>query len=99
VRIRTALHQAYQELSTAFVEASTLSNDVLPGAQIVFDAENEGYREGKFGYLDVLDAQRTLFDVKGQYIEALVRYHKAVATVERLIGESLDLIQSNVQQK
>jgi len=99
VRIRTALHQAYQELSTAFVEVSTLSNDVIPGAQSAFDAENEGYREGKFGYLDVLDAQRTLFDVKGQYIEALKGYHKAVATVERLICESLDLIQSNVQQK
>jgi cobalt-zinc-cadmium efflux system outer membrane protein len=72
---------------------------VIPGAQSAFDAENEGYREGKFGYLDVLDAQRTLFDVKGQYIEALKGYHKAVATVERLICESLDLIQSNVQQK
>jgi cobalt-zinc-cadmium efflux system outer membrane protein len=99
VTVATALHEAYQVLSTAFVEVSTLSNDVLSGAQSAFDAENEGYREGKFGYLDVLDAQRTLFDVKGQYIEALARYHNAVATVERLIGESLDSVQSNVQQK
>ncbi len=99
VTVTTALHEAYQLLSATFIEATTLKNDVLPGAQSAFDAENEGYREGKFGYLDVLDAQRTLFDAKGQYIEALARYHKAVATVERLIGESLDLIQPNVQQK
>jgi cobalt-zinc-cadmium efflux system outer membrane protein len=89
VAIRTALHEAYQLLSTAFLKATNLKNDVLPGAQSVFDAVNEGYREGKFGYLDMLDAQRSLFDAKKQYIEALASYHKAEASIERLIGERL----------
>ncbi|MGI9078306.1 MAG: hypothetical protein ACR2G6_13410 [Gemmatimonadaceae bacterium] len=45
---------------------------------------------GKFGYLDVLDAQRTLIAAGGQYLRAIADYHKAVADVERLIGAPLD---------
>lgn len=98
VAIRTALHKAYQVLSTAFVKATNLKNDVVPGAQSVFDAVNEGYREGKFGYLDMLDAQRSLFDAKKQYIEALASYHKAETTIERLIGKSLRSIKHSAEQ-
>jgi outer membrane protein TolC len=38
-------------------------------------------------YLQVLDAQRTFFEIKRQYITALADYHKAKATIERLIGD------------
>ena len=31
--------------------------------------------QGKLDYLNVLDAQRTLFEANGQYIEALASYH------------------------
>jgi cobalt-zinc-cadmium efflux system outer membrane protein len=98
IAISTSLHEAYQVLSTAFVKATNLKNDVVPGAQSVFDAVNEGYREGKFGYLDMLDAQRSLFDSKKQYIEALASYHKAGTTIERLIGESLSSIKQAPEQ-
>jgi cobalt-zinc-cadmium efflux system outer membrane protein len=98
VSIVTDMHEAYQRLSVAFIESTTLRDDILPGAQSAFDAENEGYREGKFGYLDVLDAQRSLFDAKKQYIEALEEYHKAVAAIERLIAKSLNPIKNNVKQ-
>lgn len=89
VSVRAALVETYAELSTAFTEASTLRDAVLPGAQQAFDAAREGYRQGKFQFLDVLDAQRTLFEVRGQYIEALATYHQAVAALERLIGAPL----------
>jgi cobalt-zinc-cadmium efflux system outer membrane protein len=86
---RASLAEAYAALSSAFGEATTLKNEVLPGAQRAFDAASEGYWQGKFGFLDVLDAQRTLFEARGRYLEALVAYHQAVAEVERLIGEPL----------
>jgi cobalt-zinc-cadmium efflux system outer membrane protein len=44
---------------------------------------------GRFGLLDVLDAQRTLMAVGGQYVRALSEYHQAVVRVERLIGAPL----------
>jgi cobalt-zinc-cadmium efflux system outer membrane protein len=86
IAVRTALSEAAGRLSAGFAEATVLRGDVLPGAQSAFDAATEGYHEGKFDYLDVLDAQRTLFEAKGQYIDSVAAYHKARADVERLIG-------------
>ena len=98
-RVLTALAEAYQSLSSAFMEATVLKNEVLPGAQSAFEAENEGFRQGKFGYLDVLDAQRTLFEARSKYIESLASYHKAVADVERLIGDRLESVMRKPEQK
>ena len=90
VRIQNELSGSYQSLSTAFFEATALKNEVLPGAQSAFDAASEGYRQGKFSYLDVLDAQRTLIEAKIKHLEALSAYHKAKTDIERLIGEELE---------
>jgi cobalt-zinc-cadmium efflux system outer membrane protein len=89
VRISTAFAEAYQTLATAYNEGMVLQATVLPAAQSAFEAATEGYRQGKFGFLDVLDAQRTLFETRGQYLDALATYHKAVADVEQLIGQEL----------
>ncbi len=88
-QVRTALADAYGALASAFGEATRLQSEVLPGAQQAFDAVSEGYRQGKFGFLEALDAQRALFEARGRYLEVLAAYHKAVATVERVIGEPL----------
>ena len=90
VRVTTALSDAYQALSTASIEATTLAEKVLPAATQVFEAVSEGYRLGKFGLLDVLDAQRTLRGAREQHLNALADYRHAVAEVERLIGGALD---------
>jgi len=90
VRITTALNTAYQALDAAYSEVMTLRQEILPGAQSAYDAAREGYRLGKFGFLDVLDAQRTLFGAKNQYLVALANYHKSVADVERLVGSGMN---------
>lgn len=93
VLARDTLATAYEALSTSFVEATLLRDEVLPGARGAFDAITEGYRQGKFGYLEVLDAQQALFEARGRHLEALAAYHTAVADVERLIGESLETME------
>ena len=89
-RVTTALAEAFRALSTARAELTALQSVVIPGAQQTFDAVSEGYRLGRFGYLDVLDAQRTLAGYRSQHLRALADFHKAVADVERLIGAPLD---------
>jgi outer membrane protein, heavy metal efflux system len=49
--------------------------------------------------LDVLDAQRTLFEARGQYLEALATYHRAVAETERLIGEPLVAVKNSQERQ
>ena len=85
----SALGERYESLSGAYAESMALKEDVLVAAQETFEAVTEGYEAGKFGVLDVLDAQRTLFEVKERYIDALVTYHIALADVERLTGAHL----------
>lgn len=98
VRMTTALSEAYRVLSTAHAEAVSLEKSVLSGAKQVFESVNEGYRLGKFGLLDLLDAQRTLFGSRAQHLRALTDYHHAVAEVERLIGEPLEIVQNRPGQ-
>jgi cobalt-zinc-cadmium efflux system outer membrane protein len=81
---------AYQELSASYEGAVSLKTEVLPAAEFSFNASSEGYREGKFDFLEFLDAQRTLFQARGKYIETLAAYHKAAADIERLTGEKLE---------
>jgi len=89
-RTRAALAETYRALSSAEREAAVLDSRVLPGAQSAYDAAREGYQLGKFGFLDVLDAQRTLFTARVQSLNARVAFHTAVARVERLISEPID---------
>jgi cobalt-zinc-cadmium efflux system outer membrane protein len=84
------LVKAYQALLSAYTEATELDKNVLQGAESVFEASKTGYSRGKLDYLNVLDAQRTLFEAKARYIDALTSYHTAKADVERLIGCSID---------
>ena len=95
-----SLAAGYRDLSAAFSEAKTLQTQILPAAEQSFEAADLGYREGKFGFLEVLDAQRTLFEVRGQHIEALAAYHRARAGLERLIGAPLEnVIATDRQEK
>lgn len=95
IRVESSLNQTHQILSASYLEALSLNNDVLPAAQLAFDVAREGYQQGKFGYLDVLDAQRTLFEAKAQYIDSLAAYHKLMAEMERLIGLNFDSSKSS----
>jgi cobalt-zinc-cadmium efflux system outer membrane protein len=88
--VRAALARRYQDLVTAHVHAHALGEQTLPAARRAFEGTREGYRRGTFQYLDVLDAQRTLYDLRGRELTALSTYHQARADIERLLGEPLD---------
>lgn len=86
IKTHAALSAAWEAWSGAYHAAVVLRDDIVPRARDVFDRTEEGYRLGKFGYLEVLDAQRVLFDMQTQYFETLTTYHLAAADVERLAG-------------
>ncbi len=93
VRLDTTLSSAYRSLVSAQNEAQTIAEETLPAARSAFTSVREGYRQGKFDYLEVLDAQRTLFGVRRQQIQALSRYYRARIRVERLIATPLESLQ------
>jgi cobalt-zinc-cadmium efflux system outer membrane protein len=89
-RVLTELAQTYQRLAAIANEITTLRATLLPGARSAFDAATTGYQLGRFGFLDVLDAQRTLFQVRTQALRAYADYQRGLAEIEGLIGGPLD---------
>jgi len=85
-QLATKLAGEHERLSVARLSAISLREEILPGAQNAFEAANKGFNAGKFNFLDVLDAQRTLFQAKSQYIQVLLDAHKAIAEIESILG-------------
>jgi cobalt-zinc-cadmium efflux system outer membrane protein len=74
-------------MSAAAREAATLKGESLAGAQSAYEAVNEGYRLGKFRYLDVLDAGKMLLETRIRYVDAIVELNLARVDVERLVAQ------------
>ncbi len=95
VEIRAALVENYQQLQMSEIEIEAIKKEVLPSAKAALEAAKTAYRLGKIGSLDLLDAQRTLFQTSIQQLEVLASYHLNVAKIERLIGGALNPATTN----
>ena len=88
---RVAMLDADQDVATALADAdnaaTTARNATGPALAAATEAARIariGYREGKFGQLDLLDAERTLLETRTAAIDALAALHDAQARLERL---------------
>ena len=59
---------------------------LVPTATSLEDLAEESYRLGRSSVLAVLDAQRTLRDVRREYLQALQNFQTAVADIEEILG-------------
>lgn len=86
VRLGTELRQAATQLSVARNLADTLAQTVVPAASQAYDTAVRGFEAGKFGFLDVLDAQRTLLQARIRHLNAVAASHQAAAAIDRILG-------------
>jgi len=102
-RARRALERDLRDvlvrLEIAQVEVRELRRRVLPGAQDVYDGVRLGYEQGRFTYLDVLEARRFLAGAKEAEIAALVELEQRRIEVERLTGHGEDLIERVMEER
>lgn len=89
VQVETGLRIAHAELTSSYQEVTALHERALPQADEAYRGIRQGYLRGLFRYVDVLDAQRTLFELRSQELDALRIYHGAIAELERLTGMPL----------
>ena len=80
---------ANAEVANAAALARTAMGPTLAAATEAARIARIGYREGKFGQLDLLDAERTLAETRTAAIDALAAYHDAQARLERLTAAPL----------
>lgn len=84
--LRARLAQERHNYAIAQIEAKTLTKTALPAAAQALAATEEGYRLGKFEYLNVLDSQRTYAELQRKYIEAVASGQRASIEIDRLAG-------------
>ncbi|AZE64910.1 outer membrane protein, cobalt-zinc-cadmium efflux system [Pseudomonas synxantha] len=87
LRLRTETRQALDLWQAAITEVRAFNQQVLPAAQSAVDSATRGFEMGKFNFLDVLDAQRTLIAARTQYLTATAQATDAWVRIERIYGD------------
>ena len=87
LRLRTEIRQALDLWQTANSEVRAFNQQILPAAQSAVDSATRGFEMGKFNFLDVLDAQRTLIAARNQYLTATAQATDAWVRIERIYGD------------
>ncbi|MFJ2524413.1 Cobalt-zinc-cadmium resistance protein CzcC precursor [compost metagenome] len=87
LRLRSETRSALSQWATAMQEVQAYDRTILPSAQQAVDTATRGFEMGKFAFLDVLDAQRTLIEARGLYLAALAAATDARAQLERVYGD------------
>jgi cobalt-zinc-cadmium efflux system outer membrane protein len=89
--------RAYDTLQGSLRELTVLRDLAIPKARAASDAIAEGYGQGRFTLLEVLDAQASLAQANLREQEALQNFHVAVATIEGLVGNPFVLARESVR--
>lgn len=87
LRLRTEIQTTLDQWRTANTEVASFNQTILPAAQSAVDTATRGFEMGKFNFLDVLDAQRTLISARTQYIQAITEATNAWVRIERIFGD------------
>ncbi|MGE4322668.1 MAG: TolC family protein [Sphingobium sp.] len=82
--IGQAVLDARTDAANAAANARIANGPALAAAREAARIARIGYREGKFGQIDLLDAERTLAETRLAAIDALVAYQTARARLARL---------------
>ncbi len=88
LRLRAETQQALEQWANAQISVEAYQRQILPAAQRTVDTALRGFQMGKFGFLDVLDAQRTLIATRNQYLQALAEVGGAWAQIVRIYGDA-----------
>lgn len=84
-----SLISSYSAAQSAYAYARAIEKRVFPQAKAALEGAQEAYRKELVHVVDVLDAQRALFEARTEHLDALERYHIARAELERLVGSPL----------
>ena len=88
LRLRSEIQSSLDQWATANTELNTFNTVILPAAQNAVDTTTRGFEMGKFNFLYVLDAQRTLIGARNQYIQAMADATDAWVRIERIYGDT-----------
>ncbi len=84
----STINSSFNNLLSAYNNAASLKEEIIPESENAYDITRQGYLQGRFAFIDLLDAQRTLFDTEAQYLLELSDYYKSLIELESLTGKT-----------
>lgn len=89
--------RAYDSVQGSLRELALLRDTAIPKAREAAEAIAEGYGQGRFTLLEVLDAQASLAQARLREQQAQQNFHVGVATIEGLIGNPFALARESAR--
>lgn len=77
------------KVEAASKSVSIYRDGLLPQAEQSFQATLTAYQTGAVNFITLLDAQRSIRDIRLGYYKAVVEYEQSVAELERAVGQKL----------
>jgi cobalt-zinc-cadmium efflux system outer membrane protein len=84
----SSLNTFFNNLLSAYNNAVQIKESILPESEKAYEITKQGYLQGRFAFIDLLDAQRTLFDTEVQYLFELADYYNSLVELENIIGKT-----------
>ncbi len=84
----SAINTIHNNLLSSYNNALQLKENIIPEAEKAYDITRQGYLQGRFAFIDLLDAQRTLFDTQVQYLLELTEYYNSLIELEGITGKT-----------
>lgn len=98
LRIEREAHALRRRLDSAALAVASLDRTLIPQAARALDLARDGYNQGAFSYLDVLESQRALTAARHARVEALRTYHHTEAALDRLTARFADALGEEISQ-
>ena len=96
--LRQSAIQTWESLASTLEETSRYQDEIIPSARKAYKQADDGYSRGAFGFLDLLDAQRTLYEVQEAHLDSLLSVYEAKAQTDFLMGTHSPLIEQFSQE-
>ncbi len=84
--IRTQLADLQQQIQRQQRQLTLLRDTLIPQAETALEATLNAYSTGRTDFLDLLDAERTLFQLQMESEATYARFLKTTAALERTLG-------------
>lgn len=86
IRLARDLDDAYQRYETAAQAATRIADTIVPATETTLAATSRGFKLGKFGLIDLIDARRVLLAARTQLIDARLEAQSAISDISRVLG-------------
>lgn len=88
-RAQFEIRDAWLRVQSARRSVALFKNELVPKSAQTVEVSRSAYEKDKSSFLELLDAERSLRDVRLKSILVLTQYEGAVADLEKAVGEDL----------